>query len=288
VPIFGPVLRHALVAGGLLGAFGSVLGAHVAAQDNASPPNFSTSSSVGWVSYGPVFIAPTSGPGPVVNDAAHPFIPNAIAAATGAQPTFPVADLTSPILQPWAREELRKRNELILSGKPGYTRWAGCWPIGVPGFVLHAVQPTYFIQTAKQVVMVSQEDFETRHIYLNVPHSANVKPSWQGESIGHYEGDTLVVDTIGMNDQTWVDNFRTPHTDKLHVVERFRLVDNGMTLQVDVRVDDPGAFTAPWAAIQRFRRVEPGPMFEASCAENSTNHFNQDLEPIPEAKRLDF
>jgi hypothetical protein len=254
----------------------------------AEIPNFSPSPVAGWVSLGPVFIQPASGPGPVVNDPAHPFVPNAVAIATGAQPTFPVADLTSPILQPWAREELRKRNEFILSGKPGYTRWAGCWPIGVPGFVLHAVQPTYFIQTAKEVVMVSQEDLETRRIYLNVPHSKTLTPSWQGESVGHYEGDTLVVDTIGMNDQTWVDNFRTPHSNQLRVVERFRLIDNGMTLQVDVHVDDPGAFTTPWNATQRFRRVEQGPMFEASCAENNTNYFDQDVDPIPQDDSPDF
>ena len=72
------------------------------------------------------------------------------------------------------------------------------------------------------------QDFQLRRVYLNEPHSANPKPSWYGESVGHYEnGDTLVVDTIGMNDRTYVDNYRTPHTTQLHVVERFKLVDGG-------------------------------------------------------------
>jgi hypothetical protein len=280
-------MRFARSAVAVVG-FGCAFGAEGAAQQGAAIPNFSPSPAVGWVSSGPVFIQPANGAGPVVNDPAHPFIPNGVAAVTGEQPTFPVADLTSPILQPWAREQLRRRNELILSGKPGYTRWAGCWPIGVPGFVLHAVQPTYLIQTATQVVMVSQEDLETRRIHLNVAHSAIVRPSFQGESVGHYEGDTLVVDTIGMNDQTWVDNFRTPHSDQLHVVERFHLADKGMTLQVDVHVEDPGAFTTPWDATQHFRRVEQGPMFEASCAENNSNYFNHDVEPIPQSAQPDF
>ena len=70
--------------------------------------------------------------------------------------------------------------------------------------------------------MTSQFDHQYRHIYLNVPHSADIKPSWFGESVGHYEGDTLVVDTIGLNDRTFIDDYLTPHTDKLHVVERFR------------------------------------------------------------------
>jgi hypothetical protein len=263
------------------------MSAHSSAQD-VPIPNFAADTSVGWVAYGPQFIAPPRGPGPVMDDPAHPFVPNAAAFATGAQPTFPVADLANPILQPWAREELRKRNEDTLSGKPGYTRWARCWPIGVPGFVLHAVQPAYFIQTTKEVVVISQEDLETRHIYLDVPHSARVKPSWQGESVGHYEGDTLVVDTIGMNDQTWVDNYRTPHTDKLHVVERFHLIDNGMTMEVNIHVEDPGAFTTPWDAIQRLRRVGQGPMSEAPCAENNSNYFKQDVEPIPQDDTPNF
>ncbi len=84
------------------------------------------------------------------------------------------------------------------------------------------------------------QDFQLRRVYLDVPHSANPKPSWYGESVGHYEnGDTLVVDTIGMNDRTYVDNYRTPHTTQLPCRERFKLV--GDTLEVDVRVEDPGA-----------------------------------------------
>ena len=66
---------------------------------------------------------------------------------------------------------------------------------------------------------------------MNVPHSKNPKPSWYGESVGHYEGDELVVDTIGLNDKTFVDNYRTPHTDQIHVVERFKLIEDGKTLQ---------------------------------------------------------
>ena len=64
-----------------------------------------------------------------------------------------------------------------------------------------------------------------RHIYLNVPHSENPKLSWYGELVGHYEGDALVIDTVGFNDKTFIDNFRTPHSDKLHTIERLRLVE---------------------------------------------------------------
>jgi hypothetical protein len=124
---------------------------------------------------------------------------------------------------------------------------------------------------------------------LSDKHSANLKPSWFGESIGHYEnGDTLVVDTIGLNTKTYIDNFRTPHTEKLHVVERFRINPDQKGLTVDVSVDDPGAFTTPWKAVQKYRRVEQGPMNESSCAESSTNFLNYDMDPIPQANTPDF
>jgi hypothetical protein len=206
----------------------------------ASSPNFAPDSTIGWIAVPGGFEPPASGPGPVINDPAHPLVINLLpnyppsGRIQGAQPTFPVSDINNPILQPWAREELRKRNERILSGGTGFGRQASCWPMGVPGFLLQGVQPVYFIQTAKEIVMVWQEDYQTRRIYMNVLHSAHVTPSWFGESVGHFEDDTLVVDTIGLNDKTWIGNYRTPHSDKLHVIERFRIVDGGKMLEVNV------------------------------------------------------
>ena len=106
--------------------------------------------------------------------------------------------------------------------------------------------------------------------------------------MGHYEGDTLVVDTIGMNDRTYIDEYRTPHTDRLHVIERFHMIEGGRTLQVDLHVEDPGAFTTPWDAIQRYRRVEPGPMVEANCAENMHEYYAAKDTDVPRADKPDF
>jgi hypothetical protein len=96
------------------------------------------------------------------------------------------------------------------------------------------------------------------------------------------------VDTIGLNNKTFVDNFRTPHTEKLHVVQRFRLIEGGKTMEVNLHVEDPGAFTTPWNAIQRYRRVADSAMIEETCAEGSFNYFNQEAEPIPQSDRPDF
>jgi hypothetical protein len=274
---------------------------------DAPRPDFAPNPGVGWVVLSRTFLPPPSGPGPVMDDPAHRGGTNDDFRNSGAQPTFPIADLANPILQPWVREKLKEHNDRVLAGRPAFAARASCWPTGVPAFLLFPIMPIFIIQGRKEVVMVWQADNQQiRRIYLTDKHSQNVKPSWYGDSIGHYEGDTLVVDTVGIDTRTVVDDFETPHTDKLHVVERWRLRDSGMVLEVNFRVEDSGAFTTPWNAIQRYRRMEPGiaenndpfsailsstragPMLEAICAENSTAHFVNDIQPIPQASKPDF
>ncbi len=266
------------------------------AAENAIP-NFGMDSRVGWIAgvpgsnepIGDDFLPPPEGPGPVVSEKDHPYIDNTYAARTGTQPTFHVADLSSPILLPWARESLRKVNERVLAGEPVFTPKERCWPIGVPAFLLYPVTPVYFLQTPDEVTIIWQEDHMVRHVYLNRQHSQNVKPSWFGESIGHYEGgDTLVVDTVGLNTRTFVDQFRTPHTEQLHVVERFHILPGGNAMEATATVEDPGAFTTAWRGVQRYRRVNQGPMIENNCAENNAAFFGLNVEPIPTAAAPDF
>jgi hypothetical protein len=253
----------------------------------ASIPDFAPNPDVGWVAsgkgFGVDFVQPPSGPGPVTNDPAYPYLTNADAVRLGRQPTYRVADLANPILKPWAVEQMRKANDEVIAGKIPFTADSRCYPAGVPSFLLFPANPVRFIQTPTEVLMIWQQDAQVRRVYLNQPHTANPKPSWYGESVGHYEGgDTLVVDTIGQNDKTFVDNYRTPHTTQLHVIERFKLIDGGRTIEVNVHVEDPGAYNAPWNAIQRYRRVENEPMPEMVCAENNTGYFGYDVVPIPQ------
>jgi hypothetical protein len=277
-----------------------------AMEEGVSPPNFAANPSAGWFAYSRTFIPPASGAGPVRPDAGHPHVSNDDFRATGKQPTIAVADPDSPILQPWARDKIRARNALVLSGKQVFSLHASCWPIGVPAFLLQPMtRPLYFVQGPKEVVMVLTSFNDVRRIYLAGEHSANVKTSWYGESIGRYAGDALVVDTIGLDDRTFVDGFETPHTKQLHVVERFHLIDGGETLEANVHVEDPGAFTMPWDAIQRFRRFEAvargsvrslaqlatpeeGPLTEAICAENPDSFMGMPHKPLPRALVPDF
>src|SRR5215467_10291411 len=218
--------KRVLLLAGAAVAFGASL---APAQDLPFPPrdpnkipDFGGDATVSWLSRGNEYIPMETGPHPVTPDPAHPYIQ---AGRGGRQPTLRVADLDNPILQPWVKDELKKVNDKVLAGKPAFPPQVRCWPLGVPAFVLYTAQPVYIIQRPQEVLMIWQSDQMVRHVYLTDKHSPNPKPSWFGESIGHYEnGDTLVVDTIGLNTKTFVDNYRTPHTDKLHVVERFKLV----------------------------------------------------------------
>jgi hypothetical protein len=257
--------------------------ARLAAEQGASIPDFS-SNDAAWIFGLGDYIAIPGEPSPTRNDPGHRYVSNNEFRASGAQPTYRIADLSNPNIKPWAKEIMKRENDKALSGRMPYSARASCMPSGVPAFMMAAVEPIHFMQTPKQVTMIFSGDAQIRRIYLDVPHSANLEPSWYGESVGHYEGDTLVVDTIGLNDKTFIDNYRTPHTAKLHVVERYKLIDDGKTLQVTFRVEDPDTFYQPWSAIGKLRRVQM-PMHEEACAENNQNLFDYH---IPVANKSDF
>ena len=262
----------------------------VAAADGAtsSVPDFQIGSGMAWREIGDEFLPPPSGPGPVTNDPAHPFRSNG-AVRLGEAPTYHIGDLTNPILQPWAAEQMRKDNEAVLAGGVAFRPNERCMPGGVPEFVLIArIAPFFFLQAPKEVTIFNQNGPEIRRIFMDVPHSEHVKPSWYGESVGHYEGgDTLMVDTIGISAKSYVDNFRTPHTDKLHVIERFKISPDRKSMEDLVTVDDPGAFTTQWSGIQRFN-LERRQMTETVCAENNVNFFGKGALPMPVAGKPDF
>jgi hypothetical protein len=270
-------------------AFAAVTGLGAAAtSSSAEAPNFMGDRNTAWVpdrTTGDDFLPPPNGPGPVMSRKDHPYVPN----GPGRQPTYRIADLTNPILKPWAAEQMKKANDEVLAGKVPYIAREHCWPAGVPGFtVLTRVQPIHFIQTPTRVLIFNELNAEVRRIDLDVPHSAKPKFSWYGESVGHYEGDELVVDTIGISDKSYVDNYRTPHTDQIHVVERFSLIEGGSKLESLVTVSDPGAFNMPWSGLQRWRRLTDRPMLENLCAENNLDPFGYDRYPVPQAAKPDF
>ena len=276
-------MRETLLAASILAGLWAAPTVPALAQQNEAPPDFS-SNRVAWVGVnggGPGFVAVPGHVPPVTSDPAHPFVPN----GTSAQPTYRIADLTNQNLQPWVKERMRKDNAEVLAGKIAFTARSSCLPAGVPGFMAYGgPTPLYFVQTPKEVWLIFSGDHQVRRVYMDVPHSENPKPSWYGESVGHYEGDTLVIDTIGQNTKTVVDPYRTPHSDKLHVVERWAMTDGGKGLDVTFMVDDPDAFNQPWWGKRRYRRVQEE-LAEDACAENNQHLFDYH---IPVANKPDF
>ena len=273
------ILTTSLVTGTAVAA---VLAFAASAQQSEAPPDFA-SANFGWVTMRNVTPMPGSPP-PVGQEPSRPLVAN----NTGQQPTFPYANLNNSNLTPFALEGLKKANAMSDAGFAMYSRASRCWAVGVPLAINSVVQPIFFVQTPKEITTISQGDQIVRHIYMNVPHSANPKPSWYGESVGHYEGDTLVVDTIAQDTRTFIDNFRTPHSDRLHVVERYRLTEGGKTLEVQVMIEDPASFIKPVQLLMHYRKAQGG-IIESRCADGeSFNPFGQKEEPIPKADRPDF
>jgi len=249
-----------------------------AAQTTKSVPDFSGQ----WVRIGRYvesFDPPPSGPGPMMIDPAHPH--RRSATPGGQSPDGWVADLTNPILKP---ETLAKMKPIVAAEIAGHSHLKlidMCYPAGVP-MILNQRDPMQILQSADKVILVYLRDALTRHIYLNQPHAANLKHTWFGESVGHYEADTLVVDTVGENAMTYTDRFFTPHSDKIHVIERYKVSPDRKTMQVLLAVDDPETFTTPWSA-QVTYRADRTAYEEVVCAENNRD-FGSGL--ITESNRI--
>jgi hypothetical protein len=251
------------------------------AQQKTTPPVFSADLTVGWVGVGEFLPVPGGGAPPLTNDPKYPYVPN----GQGRQPTFRIADLTNPNLKPWVKEAMKKDNDEVLAGKVAFTPSSSCVPAGVPAFMSLGGNnnAVWFLQTPKEVWIMRAADSQVRRVYLDVPHSVHPQPSWYGESVGHYEGDTLVIDTIGLNTKSFVDAYRTPHTEKLHVVERWRMA-NDRQMEVTFTVNDPDTYYQPWSGMRRYRRVDQQ-FAEDICAENNQLVFDY---KIPEASKPDF
>jgi hypothetical protein len=228
------------------------------------------------------FQPPPSGPGPVLSVVATGTKTNDDGAV------YRQGDYRAPILQPWAAAVVRAHAVSEHRGKLVRSAKETCWPMGVP-YILELNLRAQIIDADKQVVFLYEQLMQQRIVRLNAAHPANLKPSWYGDSVAHWEGDALMVDTVGLDQRTWMDGFGTPHTDKLHVVERYHLRNPNM-LEVLFTVEDPGAFTTPWSAIATYRkdRSTSQPYTEVVCAENNRDESTGQLYPIPIAQTPDF
>ena len=166
-----------------------------------------------------------------------------------------------PPLLPWAEAKFKAIN--VTTDDPNLD----CLPEGVPR-VMFIPLPMEIIQIPGRVLMVQEAWSQWRRIYTDGrQHPKDLDATFMGHSIGKYEGDTLVVDTIGFNEKTWLDHVGLPHSDALHVVERIRRVDHN-TLQDDFTIDDPKTFTKTWTAQQLYDLKPDWEIAEFVCDNN--------------------
>jgi hypothetical protein len=265
----------------------------------ASIPDFSGI----WVHSIPGFEPLPSGPTALVNRSRRPNGTGEILKLAG--------DYTNPILKPEAAEIVKAHGELGLKGIGDPNPRIQCWPAGVPFVFTNG--PTQLLQQPDKVTILYSYDHQVRRVRLNQLHPAQVTPSWYGDSVGHYEGDTLVIDTVGfkVGRYSMIDWYGTPHTEALHVVERYRLLDpeaakegfdrdakqhnvamggkpnsQGKYLQLRFTVEDNGVFTTPWTATMTYR-ISPNQWEEEACAENIQWYPGQNAD-VPLAGKPDF
>jgi hypothetical protein len=269
---------------------------------------------------------PAFGQGPITNLSRWPESaqqPNPLSGSAGLPPSKVgisdydqlVGDYRSPILQPWAAAIVKQFGELSLAGITYPNPSNQCWPLPMP-FTFKEYQVAVVQGKDTVTLLYASINNEVRRIRLNASHPKPLTPSWYGDSVGHYEGDTLVVDTVGVKtDRPYAmqDLFGTPYTNKLHIVERYRLRDyedvkdaternkrenwmfvgdvwsqhRGKFLQVLVTVEDEGVFTAPFTATMTYV-PSPGLLPESVCAENPHEYYNNKDSDVPKADKPDF
>jgi hypothetical protein len=258
------------------------------------------------------FEPPLSGPGPIANRSRIRDQSNI---------NQFVGDYTNPILKPQAAERVRRHGELELKGLVAPNPSNQCLPMSPP-YILQR-QQIQMLQQENQITILYNEDQQVRHVRLNAQHPTRVIPSWYGDSIGRFEGDALVIDTVGIKvgPHSMVDSYGTPQSEALHVIERYQLIDygageaaarnsetenrrlladssagngvaidpdyKGKALQVQFTVEDANIFTAPWSAISTYWR-SAGDWVERICAENTTEYYADLSKAVPRAEKPDF
>lgn len=172
-----------------------------------------------------------------------------------------------PPLQPAADATYKATQLKDRKDHPGTDPYLSCYPPGVPRILLIPF-PFEIIQASGRILMLFEYDHFVRQIYTDGrEHPKDLGPTWMGNSIGNWNGDTLVIDTIGFNDKTWLDMQGLPHSEALHVVERLRRVDHE-TLQDDIVIDDPKTFTKPWNVQKTFKLRPKWDIMEYICEDN--------------------
>jgi hypothetical protein len=231
-----------------------------------------------------------------------------------------VGDYHNPILTPQAASVVKQKGELAISGKGFPNAQDQCRAIAPPFSAAMTLGFQMLQRKNGDLVMISDNNANTRHIRMNGTHPANLRSTPMGDSIGRFEGDTLVIDTVGVKVDAFmsVDRFGTPLSEAMHVIERYRLIDGAVAkaasdayekregsvggggrdagyhpdsslkgLQLDLTMEDPKVFTAPLTVRVTYRRLNTD-FQENVCADNPVEHYKDEWIGLPKSDRPDF
>ena len=166
--------------------------------------------------------------------------------------------------QPWAAQKVLEAFNRRGIDDPT----AKCLPAGIPRTITLGLFPQQIVQTPTQIIMLYEYMNVYRVVPLNAKHPDDLLPSYMGNSVGHFEGDTLVVDVTGFNDKTWLAGTGTFHSDALHITERYTRVDKDQ-INYEVTMEDPNVLTKPWTLHSTLMLREGTRLEEYVCAENN-------------------
>ena len=229
-----------------------------------------------------------------------------------------VGDYNNPLLKSRAAAVVKRRGELALSGASVPDPSNQCAPFAPP-FTFSMELGVQLVQAKDHITFLYNQDDQVRRVWLNRAHPKNVKPSPMGDSVGYYEGDTLVVDTVGIatGPLAMNDRYGTPRSPSAHIIERYRLIDGtaakeaaerhirengpmglagavlvdpqypGKGLQLEIKIEDPEVFTVSWSAVVTYRRTI-GPWLEQICAEENVDREQGRMPLMPVSGKPDF
>jgi hypothetical protein len=231
-----------------------------------------------------------------------------------------VGDYDNPILKPAAAAVVKQKGELAAAGKGFPNESDQCRPYAPPFTFAMQISFQMLQKNDGDITIIYNQDDNVRHVRMNAAHPANVLPSPMGDAVGHWEGETLVIDTVGIetNDFTAADMYGTPQSAAMLVIERYRLIDDGLAkaaqdkyvkvqgvvggggaregaaadtrakgLQLELKMEDPNVFAAPLSVLVTYRRLVT-PWQEQVCAENPVEHYEGEWIGLPRADHPDF
>ena len=182
-----------------------------------------------------------------------------------------LSQAAATLMQPWVKAKFNAQG--VASDPDPFLE--SCDPLGVPR-VLLTNTPVKIVQTSGEVVLLYERNHDFREVHTDGrEHPKNLDPLWWGHSIGRWDGSVLVVDTVGSNEETWVDWSGLPHTEALHTVERYQRIDQD-TMRLDLTVDDPKAYTQPFT-VKRMFKLKPWDIGEDICTHSAEQHFRQEI-----------